>query len=90
MTPVAETSDELYRSLVEASSMGTFYVLPEAARMVRDGGRIINVSSSPMHFRPLGTSCHGFHEGTPGTAMSPRPNSWPGAKIGSRHTNTHA
>ena len=46
LTPVAEISDELFDSLLENNTRTTFYVLREAARTVRDGGRIINVSSS--------------------------------------------
>lgn len=54
MIPVAEITDEVYRSLVEVNTMATFYVLREAARTVRDGGRVINISSSSIHFRPAG------------------------------------
>ncbi|MGH3251521.1 MAG: SDR family oxidoreductase [Trebonia sp.] len=54
MIPVAEITDESYRSLVEANTMATFNVLREAARQIRDGGRIVNVSSSSVHFRAAG------------------------------------
>jgi 3-oxoacyl-[acyl-carrier protein] reductase len=52
--PVAEITDEVYRSLVEVNTMATFYVLREAAQTIRDGGRVINISSSSIHFRPAG------------------------------------
>jgi 3-oxoacyl-[acyl-carrier protein] reductase len=51
MTPVVDITDESYRSLVESNTMATFYVLRQAARTIRDGGRVINISSSSIHFR---------------------------------------
>lgn len=46
LATVAETDDELFDSTVAINLKGTFNTLREAARRLRDGGRIINVSSS--------------------------------------------
>ena len=58
MTPVAEISDGLFDELLDANTRATFYVLREAARTVRDGGRIINISSSSVHFTPAGYAAY--------------------------------
>lgn len=56
--PVAEISDELFDSLLDNNTRATFYVLREAARTVRDGGRIINISSSSVRFVPAGFAAY--------------------------------
>lgn len=46
LATVAETDDELFDSSVAINLKGAFNTLREAARRLRDDGRIINVSSS--------------------------------------------
>ncbi|MBB5695824.1 SDR family oxidoreductase [Muricoccus pecuniae] len=46
LAPVAESSDALFDKTVATNLRGTFNTLREAARRLRDGGRIVNVSSS--------------------------------------------
>ena len=46
LAPLAESDDELFDSQVAVNLKGTFNTLREAARRLRDGGRIINLSSS--------------------------------------------
>ena len=58
LTPVAEISDELFDSLLNADTRATFYVLRAAARAVRDGGRIINISSSSARFPAPGFAAY--------------------------------
>lgn len=48
--PVADLSDEDIRFLFETNTIGTFYVLREAARRIADNGRIVNLSSSTTWF----------------------------------------
>lgn len=48
--PVADLSDEDIPFLFENNSIGTFYVLREAARRIADNGRIVNLSSSTTWF----------------------------------------
>jgi 3-oxoacyl-[acyl-carrier protein] reductase len=46
LAPIAESDDALFDSHVAVNLKGTFNVLREAARRVRSGGRIVNLSSS--------------------------------------------
>jgi 3-oxoacyl-[acyl-carrier protein] reductase len=46
LAPLAESDDELFDSQVAVNLKGTFNTLREAARRLRDGGRIVNLSSS--------------------------------------------
>ena len=57
-TPVAAITDELFESLLNTNTRATFYVLREAARTVRDGGRIINISSSSIQSTPAGYAAY--------------------------------
>jgi len=55
---VAEISDELFERLLNADTRATFNVLRAAARVIRDGGRIINISSSSVRFEPAGFAAY--------------------------------
>jgi 3-oxoacyl-[acyl-carrier protein] reductase len=46
LAPLAESDDELFDSQIAVNLKGTFNTLREAARRLRDGGRIVNLSSS--------------------------------------------
>jgi 3-oxoacyl-[acyl-carrier protein] reductase len=46
IAPLAQVSDEDYQRLVAVNLTGTFNGMREAARRVRDGGRIISLSTS--------------------------------------------
>lgn len=46
LAPIADTDDALFDSHVGINLKGTFNVLREAAKRVRSGGRIVNLSSS--------------------------------------------
>jgi 3-oxoacyl-[acyl-carrier protein] reductase len=46
MSPLATVKDEDYQRLIAVNLTGTFNGMREAARRVRDGGRIINFSTS--------------------------------------------
>lgn len=46
LAPVADTSDDLFTRTVDVNLRGTFNVMREAAKRLRDGGRVINFSSS--------------------------------------------
>ena len=58
LTPVADISDKLFDSLLNANTRATFYVLRQAAQAVRDGGRIINISSSSVRFPAAGFAAY--------------------------------
>lgn len=51
LAPIAQFSDQDFGQLVAINLKGTFNVCREAAKRVRDGGRIINVSSSVIGMR---------------------------------------
>jgi 3-oxoacyl-[acyl-carrier protein] reductase len=42
---IAETTDEEYDAVMDVNAKGTFRALREAVRRVRDGGRIVNIST---------------------------------------------
>lgn len=46
--PVGETDDELYDRVFGINTRGTFLTLRQAARRLRDGGRIVNFSTSAV------------------------------------------
>lgn len=53
MAPLAEVTDEDYQRVIAVNLTGTFNGLREGARRVRDGGRIINFSTSIIgHYQP--------------------------------------
>lgn len=47
----AQMSDEAFNRMIDVNLKGSFFVLREAARRVRDGGRIISLSSSIIELR---------------------------------------
>ncbi|ELP31635.1 SDR family oxidoreductase [Rhodopirellula baltica] len=51
MQPLAETSDEDFARLVDVNLKGCFHTMREAACRLRDGGRVINLSSSVIGLR---------------------------------------
>jgi 3-oxoacyl-[acyl-carrier protein] reductase len=56
---LADTSDEAFDRLVEVNLKGTFNTLREAASRLRNGGRIINFSSSVVGLLPPTYSVYG-------------------------------
>ncbi|HXX36816.1 MAG TPA: SDR family oxidoreductase [bacterium] len=53
LSPLAEVADEDYQRLVAVNLTGTFNGMREGAKRVRDGGRIINLSTSIIgHYLP--------------------------------------
>ncbi|MFC3078705.1 SDR family oxidoreductase [Phenylobacterium terrae] len=54
LAPLAEADDALFDSQIAVNLKGAFNTLREAARRVREGGRIISLSSSVVGLRPPG------------------------------------
>jgi len=46
VAPLAQTTDEVWDQTIAINLTGTFYALREAAKRLREGGRIVNFSSS--------------------------------------------
>ncbi len=46
VTPIAEVSDELYDTVMAVNARSTFLTVRHAARVMRDNGRIINISTA--------------------------------------------
>ena len=51
LSPIATSDDDLFDSQIAINLKGTFNVLREAARRLRDGGRIVNFSTSVVGLR---------------------------------------
>ena len=51
LAPVASMTDEDFTRMLDVNQKGSFFVMREAARRVRDGGRIITLSSSIIELR---------------------------------------
>ncbi|QFU89091.1 SDR family oxidoreductase [Amycolatopsis sp. YIM 10] len=56
--PLAEVTDEQYDFLFETNTRSTFYALREAARRVRDHGRIVVISSAVVVTNRPGTALY--------------------------------
>ena len=52
-SPLADISDADYQRLVSTNLDGAFLCMREAARRLRDGGRIVNISSSTVATNPV-------------------------------------
>jgi len=63
MSPLAEVTDDDYQRLVAVNLTGAFNGMREGARRVRDGGRIINVSSGLTRFSFPGSSAYASMKG---------------------------
>jgi len=61
LSSIAETTDEAFDSIVATNLKGTFNTLREAARRMRDGGRIVNLSTSVVGLR---LATYGVYAGT--------------------------
>jgi len=57
-TPIADTTEDEYERITSVNAKGTFFCLREASRRVRDGGRIINVSSTVTGSGLYGTAVY--------------------------------
>jgi 3-oxoacyl-[acyl-carrier protein] reductase len=51
LAPIRDMSDADFNRMIDVNTKGSFFVLREAARRVRDGGRIIALSSSITQLR---------------------------------------
>ncbi len=61
LSPLAQVSDEDFQRLLAVNLTGAFHGMREGARRVRDGGRIINLSTSIIgHYLPA----HGVYVAT--------------------------
>ena len=58
LTPLADVTTEEFDRLLAVNTRSVFFVLREAARTIRDGGRIINITSSTVKFTPAGFSAY--------------------------------
>jgi len=56
---IADVSDDEFERIHAVNGRGSFFVLRAAARTVRDGGRIVDVSSSTTVFTAAGMGVHG-------------------------------
>jgi 3-oxoacyl-[acyl-carrier protein] reductase len=59
LATLADTSDDAFDRLVDVNLKGTFNTLREAAKRLRDGGRVVNFSSSVVGLLPPTYSVYG-------------------------------
>ncbi len=52
LAPLADSDDALFDSQVAINLKGTFHTLRQAARRIRNGGRIVNLSTSVVGLKP--------------------------------------
>ncbi|WP_025591336.1 SDR family oxidoreductase [Agrobacterium tumefaciens] len=62
--PFAQMTDEAFDRMMATNVKGSFNVLREASRRVRDGGRIISLSSSIIKMSPPGTAAYAATKAT--------------------------
>jgi 3-oxoacyl-[acyl-carrier protein] reductase len=61
--PLAEATDDEYETAFVVNVRGAFFVLREAARRIRDGGRVISVSSTATAHSPAGFGIYAATKG---------------------------
>ncbi|MGH3761899.1 SDR family oxidoreductase [Actinophytocola sp.] len=55
---IADVDDETYDHLVGVNLNGTFHLLRQAARRLRDGGRVVTISTSALGMHPPGQAVY--------------------------------
>lgn len=58
LTPLAETDDQMFDRIVAINLKGTFHMLRLAAKRLREGGRIVNFSTSVVGMKLPGYSIY--------------------------------
>ena len=61
--PIAEVEDALYERVMDTNLRATFVLMREAARRLRDGGRIVNISSINTVYPAPGISLYAASKG---------------------------
>ncbi|RAH99886.1 3-ketoacyl-ACP reductase [Acuticoccus sediminis] len=61
--PLAEVSDEMFEMVLAVNLYGSFHTMREAARRMKQGGRIVNVSSSELSLNMPGYSSYNATKG---------------------------
>ena len=56
--PLAETTPEMFDAIFGLNTRGTFFVTKAASALLRDGGRIINISSTTTRVRMSGLATY--------------------------------
>jgi 3-oxoacyl-[acyl-carrier protein] reductase len=62
--PFAQMTDEAFDRMMATNVKGSFNVLREASRRIRDGGRIISLSSTIIKMSPPGTAAYAATKAT--------------------------
>ncbi len=58
VAPVADTSEEDYDRLMAINAKAPFFTMQQAARRLRDGGRVINISTANTRMRVPGVAVY--------------------------------
>lgn len=59
MTPIAQVTEEHYDNMFSVNTKGYFFCLQEAAKRMRDGGRIVNIASGTAQANRPGIAVYG-------------------------------
>jgi 3-oxoacyl-[acyl-carrier protein] reductase len=58
VAPIAETAEEDYDRLMAVNAKATFFAMQQAAHRLRDGGRVINISTANTRMRVPGIAVY--------------------------------
>lgn len=56
--PLEETTEEDFDSVVDLNAKGPYFAMQEAARVLKDGGRIVNISTGGTHLSFPGATAY--------------------------------
>ena len=85
--PFSQMTDEAFDRMMATNIKGSFNVLREASRRVRDGGRIISLSSSIIKMSPPGTAAYAATRRRRRSTRTFSPRNW--AAVTSRSMRYH-
>ncbi|TKB90359.1 MAG: glucose 1-dehydrogenase [Nitrospira sp.] len=56
--PLDETTEEEFDSVIALNAKGPYFAMQEAAKVLKDGGRIVNISTGGTHLHFPGATAH--------------------------------
>jgi 3-oxoacyl-[acyl-carrier protein] reductase len=56
--PLEETTEEDFNSVIALNAKGPYFAMQEAARVLKDGGRIVNISTGVTHLHFAGATAY--------------------------------
>jgi 3-oxoacyl-[acyl-carrier protein] reductase len=56
--PLAETTEQEFDQIFDVNAKGPYFAMQEAAKVIQDGGRIVNISTGGTHFGLPGATAY--------------------------------